>query len=182
MDMSLREFIRMTVGDVEAANPWVYDNITGLLDRVGKLEAGNGLTVAIPDVISLNMQKATAYNGMIDNVIVPANGTVKGFYGAATTAHTNVTLRILRTSTVLGSQEFTGEVTDNPQFFSLDMPVQGGDVLTFFLNGYTSTEDQTPEVVALEEGTGTSTPDFTEVMGSFLIQLPAKTYSGGSNA
>lgn len=182
MDMSLREFIRMTVGDVEEANPWVYDNITSLLDRVGKIEAGAGLTVSIPDIISLNVQKASAFNGMIDNVIIPADGTVKGFYGAATTAHTNVTIRILRTSSILGSQEFTSSITSNPQFFSLDMPVRGGDVLTFFLNGYTSAEEQTPEVIALEEGTDAPTPDFTEVMGAFLIQLPAKTYSGGSNA
>ena len=186
MDMSLREFIRITVGEVEAANPWVYNNITELLQKVEALEKGVGLTVSIPDVISLNVQKAEAFNGMIDNVIIPADGTVQGFYGAATTTHTSVQLRIVRTSTILGDYEITREVTTNPQFFSLDLPVQGGDVLTFFLEGTTpeppTVDTPTPELEPqADEPTETpAKPDFTEVMGSFLIQLPSKTYIGGT--
>lgn len=178
----------MTVGDVEAANPWVYENVTKLLDEVEKLKQGVGLTVSIPDIISLNMQKASAMNGMVDNVILPADGVVKGFYGAATTEHTDVRLRIIRTSQLLGDYEFIAQVVSNPQFFTLDLPVRGGDVLTFFLTGTTpppqTEETPTPELQAQAESEEPSTPetptkpDFTEVMGSFLIQLPAKTYIG----
>lgn len=196
MDMSLREFIKRQIGG-EQADPWVYNNVTNLLQRVTELEQGVGLTVSIPDVIALNIQKAQAFNGMIDNVIIPADGTVQGFFGAATTTHTDVQLRILRTSTVLGDYEFTAQVTSNPQFFSLDIPVRGGDVLTFFLEGTTpeppAIETPTPELETQAEGDEEQEPNpepsapeapaqpaFTEVMGSFLIQLPAKTYIGGT--
>lgn len=192
MDVSLREFIRMTVGDVEAANPWVYNNIAELKHKVEALEAGVGLTVSIPDVISLNIQKDKAFNGMVDNVIIPADGTVQGFFGAATTEHTQVQLQIVRTSSLLGDYEFVAQVTTNPQFFSLDLPVRGGDVLTFFLEGTdpepSPIETPTPELETQAEDDDSSEstteapakPDFTEVMGSFLIQLPAKTYIGGT--
>lgn len=195
MDMSLREFIKRQLGG-EQADPWVYNNVTALLQRVTQLEQGVGLTVSIPDVIALNIQKDKAFNGMIDNVIIPADGTVQGFFGAATTEHTSVVMRILRTSTVLGDYEFTAQVTSNPQFLSLDISVRGGDVLTFFLEGASpeppAIETPTPELETQaegdEEGSAPETPvpetpakpDFTEVMGAFLIQLPAKTYIGGT--
>lgn len=200
MDMSLRAFIKYTVGNVELAEPWVYNNINKLLTEVEGLKKGVGLTVSVSDVIALNVQKPAAMNGMIDNVIMPAEGIVKGFYGAATTAHSEVELRIIRTSQILGTHDFRAQVTTNPQFFVLDLPVKGGDILTFFLVGTTPEElrvsTPTPELAALEAlpaepqpTTPSETPeepispivyDFTEVMGSFLIHLPATTYVGGS--
>lgn len=185
MDISLREFIAMRVGETEVVPPWVYTSITELKEQVASLQGGKGISIKIPDMISLNIAKASAMNGLIDSVIVPKAGTVQGFYGFANTTHTSVTMKVIRTSTTLPTVEKEYQVTSNPQYLNLSLEAADGDILSFFLYGEgTPTTEPDPPT---EEGGETPTepaeptPDFTDVTGSFLIKLPAVTYIGSTS-
>lgn len=191
MDISLREFIAMRVGETEVVPPWVYTSITELKEQVASLQGGKGITIKVPDMISLNIAKSSAMSGLIDSVIVPKAGTVQGFYGFANTTHTSVKMKVVRTSTTLPTIEKEYQVTSNPQYLNLSLEAADGDILSFYLYGEGApTTEPEPTEPPTEEGGETPTepvepteptPDFTDVTGSFLIKLPAVTYTGSTS-
>lgn len=170
MDLLLREFIAQRLGESGPIPSWIERKILELEQEVDQIQAGTGVTFSITDQIALNIQKDSSNNGIVESVIVPTDGIVKNFTGFAETLHTEVTMTVTRTSTTLGPATRAIEVTSNPQFLSLDIEVRAGDILTFSLQGIGRPEDTPP-----------GTADFSNIAGSFVINLPAKVY-GADNA
>lgn len=170
MDLLLREFIAQRLGESGPIPSWIEKKILELEQDIDKIQASTGVTFSITDQIALNIHKDSSNNGIVESVIVPTDGMVKNFTGFAETLHTEVSMVITRTSTTLGPATRSIEVTSNPQFLSLDIEVRAGDILTFTLQG-TGRPAETPP----------DTPDFVNIAGSFMINLPAKIY-GADNA
>lgn len=178
MEMLLREFIRRTVGDLVTVPASVERDILQLKKDVAALQAGQGLTVEMADQIALNIFKdvlnfitvpipnASDY-AIVGSVPVPTDGTVKNFVGSAT-VNAKVESTTMRVTCMDGpSVKFTRDfnMDTNPQFLVMDLAVEVGDVLIFSISGAKLSSP-------LDEGENM----FTNLSGSFIIQLPSNIY------
>lgn len=178
MDMLLREFIKRTVGDLVTVPASVERDILQLKRDVAALQAGQGLTVEMADQIALNVFKdvlnfitspipnAPDY-AIVGSVPVPTDGIVKNFVGAATVSP-KVESTTMRVTCMDGtSVKFTKDfnMDTNPQFLVMNLAVETGDVLIFSISG-----------VNLSSSLDENENMFTNLSGSFIIQLPSNIY------